>query len=162
MVARGEAPEGCISLDKILADPIEDRITPTTIHECRPSPDQIIRIVFTSGTTGLPKAIMHTNNTLAHSGRTTQAYFNHDDDDVFLIYLPYSTNFGSIMGLQLSVTVGATMVLMDRFSATRALDLIQREQVTFIPGTPTTFIALSNSPAIEHARLDSLRLLLSA
>jgi acyl-CoA synthetase (AMP-forming)/AMP-acid ligase II len=54
------------------------------------------------------------------------------------------------------------MVLMDRFSATKALDLIEREKVTYVPGTPTAFIALSNSPAIEHARLESLRLLLSA
>ena len=112
--------------------------------------------------TGLPKAIMHTTNSLAHSGRITQAVFNHDSSDVFLIYLPYSTNFGSIMGLQLSVMVGATMVLMDRFSATRALELIDQEQVTFIPGTPTAFIALSNSPALKQAKLDSLRLLLSA
>ena len=66
------------------------------------------------------------------------------------------------MGLQLSVMVGATMVLMDQFSATRGLELIGQEKITFIPGTPTAFIALTNSPAIEHARLDSLRLLLSA
>ncbi len=162
LVGRGEAPDGCISLDEILADPIEDRIAPETLRECRPSPDQIIRIVFTSGTTGLPKAIMHTNNTLAHSGRTVRADFNHDADDVVLMYVPFSANYGAIMGLQLPVTVGARMVLMDRFSATRALDLIEREKITYVPGTPTAFIALSNSPAIEHARLESLRLLLSA
>ncbi len=162
LVGRGEAPDGCISLDEILADPIEDRVAPETLRECRPSPDQIIRIVFTSGTTGLPKAVMHTNNTLAHSGRTVRADFNHDADDVVLIYVPFSANYGAIMGLQLPVTVGARMVLMDRFSATRALDLIEREKVTYVPGTPTAFIALSNSPAIEHARLESLRLLLSA
>ena len=162
MVARGEVPDLCTSLDKLLADPIEDRVTATNLQESQINPDKIIRIVFTSGTTGLPKAIMHTTNTLAHSGRITQAVFKHDANDVFLIYLPYSTNFGSIMGLQLSVMVGATMVLMDRFSATRALELIDQEQVTFVPGTPTAFIALSNSPALKHARLASLRLLLSA
>ena len=162
IVARGEVPDLCISLDKLLADPVEDRVTPTNLQGPQINPDQIIRIVFTSGTTGLPKAIMHTTNTLAHSGRITQAVFNHDANDVFLIYLPYSTNFGSIMGLQLSIMVGATMVLMDRFSATRALELIDQEQVTFVPGTPTAFIALSNSPALKHATLGSLRLLLSA
>ena len=162
LVARGEAPEGCISLDGILADPIEDRVAPESLAECRPSPDQIVRIVFTSGTTGPPKAIMHTNNTLAHSGRTVEADFNHDADDVILMYVPFSANYGAIMGLQLPVSVGARTVLMDRFSATRALDLIEREKITYVPGTPTAFIALSNSPAIEHARLESLRLLLSA
>lgn len=162
LVARGEAPQGCISLDDLLADPIEERIAPETLRARRPSPDQVIRIVFTSGTTGLPKAIMHTMNTLAHSGRTVQADFGHDSNDVVLMYVPFSTNFGAIMGLQLPLAVGAAMVLMDRFSASGALGLIEREKVTYIAGTPTGFMALTNSPAAEHARLDSVRLLLSA
>ena len=159
LVARGEAPDGTISLDEKLADPIEKRIPVDSLRACRPSPDQIIRIVFTSGTTGLPKAIMHT---LAHSGRTTRADFKHDADDVILMFVPFSTNYGAIMGLQLPMTSGASMVLMDRFSASGALDLIERESVTYVPATPTHFIALSNSSAIERAQLESLRLLLSA
>ena len=162
LVARGEAPDGCISLDDILAEPIEERVPPETLLACRPSPDQIIRVVFTSGTTGLPKAIMHTHNTLAHSGRTLGADFNTNADDVFLMYVPFSTNWGAIMGLQLPFAAGGCMVLMERFSATRALRLIEREKVTFISGTPTAFIALTNSPAAENARVESLRLLISA
>ncbi len=162
LVARGEAPDGAISLDEILADPIEDRIPVDSLHACRPSQDQIIRIVVTSGPTALPKAIMHTDITLGHSGRTTRADFKHDADYVILMFVPFSTNYGAIMGLQLQMTAGATMVLMDHFSASGALDLIGREKVTYVPATPTHFIALSNSPAIEHARLESLRLLLSA
>ncbi len=162
LVARGAAPDGTISLDEMMADPIEDRVAPETLESCRPSPDQVIRVVFTSGTTGLPKAIMHTDNTLAHSGRTTRADFGHDSDDVVLMFVPFSANYGAIMGLQLPLEAGATTVLMDRFSASGALDLIGREKVTYIPATPTGFIALTNSPAIEGARLDSLRLMLSA
>ena len=162
LVARGEAPNGTISLDEILADPIEERVSVETLRACRPSPDQIIRIVFTSGTTGLPKAIMHTDNTLGHSGRVTQANFGHNADDVILMFVPFSTNYGAIMGLQLQMTAGASMVLMDRYSASGALDLIGREKVTYVPATPTHFIALTNSPAIERASLGSLRLMLSA
>ena len=162
MVARGAAPEGCLSLDDILADPIEDRVSLDTLADCRPGPDQIIRIVFTSGTTGLPKAIMHTNNSLGHSGRTMQADFNFGADDVFLMYVPFSANWGTVAGIQLPLMSGATMVLMDKFSASGALALIERERVTFLSGTPTAFIALTNSPAAEHADLDSLRLVISA
>ena len=162
LVARGEAPDGTISLDQKLADPIEERIPVDTLRACRSNPDQIIRIVFTSGTTGLPKAIMHTDNTLAHSGRVTRADFKHDANDVILMFVPFSTNYGAIMGLQLPMASGASMVLMDRFSASGALDLIGRECVTYVPATPTHFIALSNSSAIESARLETLRLLLSA
>ena len=92
LVARGEAPEGTISLDGLLDDPIETRVSVETLRACRPSPDEVIRIVFTSGTTGLPKAIMHTDNTLGHSGRITQADFGHDEDDVIMMFVPFSSN----------------------------------------------------------------------
>ena len=162
LVARGEAPEGTLSLDEILADPIEERVSLDTLRACRPDPDEVLRIVFTSGTTGLPKAIMHTDNSLGHLGRTVQADFNIDADDVILMFVPFSTNYGVMNGLQLPMASGASLVLMDRFSASGALDLIGREGVTFVPATPTGFIALSNSPAIEQARLGSLRLLMSS
>jgi len=161
-VARGEAPDGALSLDELLDDPIEARISADTLQSCRPDPDEILRIVFTSGTTGLPKAIMHTDNTLGHSGRVTMADFGHDENDVIIMFVPFSTNYGAIMGLQLPMAAGATLVVMDHFSASGALELIGREKVTYVPATPTHFIALTNSPAMAKARVDSIRLMLSA
>jgi len=162
LVARGAAPEGTISLDGLLDDPIEARVSVESLWVCRPSPDEVIRIVFTSGTTGLPKAIMHTDNTLGHSGRTIQADFGHDENDVVMMFVPFSTNYGAIMGLQLPLGAGATLVVMDHFSASGALELIDRENVTYVPATPTHFIALTNSPAMESTRTESIRLMLSA
>lgn len=166
LVARGDArhdpPAGWLSLDRLLVDPIEERGPPDALADRRPDPDRIVRIVFTSGTTGLPKAIMHTDNTLAHSGRTVRAAFGHDAGDVILMFVPFSTNYGSIMGLQLPAEAGAATVLMDRFSAGGALALVERERVTYLPATPTGFIALTNSPAAAERRHDSLRLMLSA
>jgi len=162
LVARGAAPEGTVSLDIILDDPIEARVSVKTLLSCRPSPDEVIRIVFTSGTTGMPKAIMHTDNTLGHSGRITQAVFGHDENDVIIMFVPFSTNYGAIMGLQLPLNAGATLVMMDHFSASGALELIGRENVTYVPATPTHFIAMTNSPAMERAHVESIRLMLSA
>ncbi|PPR57919.1 MAG: Short-chain-fatty-acid--CoA ligase [Alphaproteobacteria bacterium MarineAlpha4_Bin2] len=162
IVARGAAPKGTISLDGLLEDPIEARVSVETLVSYRPSPDEVIRIVFTSGTTGLPKAIMHTDNTLGHSGRITQADFGHDENDVIMMFVPFSTNYGSIMGLQLPLNAGATLVLMDHFSASGALELIGQEKVTYVPATPTHFIAMTNSPAMESASVESIRLMLSA
>ena len=63
LVARGAAPEWCISLDALLSDPIEDRYDEEVLRNCRGGPNEVSRLVFTSGTTGPPKAIMHTTNT---------------------------------------------------------------------------------------------------
>ena len=161
-VARGDAPEPYHSLDALLREPIEKIRSPETLVSNRPPAEQVVRIVFTSGTTGVPKAIMHTNNTVAHSSRTLTNAFSLDASDVIFLYVPMSTNYGAIMGLHLAVTVGATLNLMDRFSATKALEIIERERVTIVPGTPTGFIALTHSPAREKYHCDALRLMISA
>jgi acyl-CoA synthetase (AMP-forming)/AMP-acid ligase II len=161
-VVRGEAREDFTSLDELLADPIEERTDPTCLAPLRPSADDIIRVVFTSGTTGLPKPIMHTNNTTSHSSRTLIGAFGFDETDVIFSYVPLSTNYGAIMGIYLHACTGAPVVFMDKFSATRALQLVEREKITFVPGTPTAFIALQNSAELKVRSTDSLRLLMSA
>jgi acyl-CoA synthetase (AMP-forming)/AMP-acid ligase II len=110
----------------------------------------------------MPKAIMHTNNTVSHSARTLQRTFGFSADDVCLQYVPMSTNYGAIMGLYLPALTGAGLVLLDRFSATRAVELIDEENVTFVAGTPTGFISMTHSRAVERGRFESLRLLMSA
>ena len=162
IVARGGAPSDALSLDDMLTDPIEQRRDLASLQGCRPSADDVIRIVFTSGTTGQPKPIMHTNNTSAHSSRTLIKAFDFGPRDVIFSYVPLSTNYGAIMGLYLHATSGATVVLMDRFSASRALQLLERERITFIPGTPTAFIALQNSAELAKRDVSSLRLMMSA
>ena len=160
LVARGAAPEGCVSLDMLLNDAIEDRCPDDTLRQWRPDADRVSRLVFTSGTTGRPKAIMHTNNTARFSGRMTAQTFGLDSNDVFFAYVPMSTNFGAILGIYMPIEVGAAVVLTDRFSG--ALELIERERVTYLPGTPTAFIALTNSPDFAQRDLDSVKLIMSA
>ena len=161
-VARGEPRGDALSLDALLRDPIEERVDGGSLDAARHGPDDVVRLVFTSGTTGLPKAIMHTNNTVAHSSRSLAATFGHDEGDVCLQYVPLSTNYGAIMGLHLPVTARMPVVLMDRFSARGALRLIEEEGVSFLPGTPTGFIALTNAEPETPRDSSSLRLLMSA
>ena len=162
LVARGTAPEGCISLDALLSDPIEDRHDEEILRRCRPGANEVSRLVFTSGTTGLPKAIMHTNNTTRFSSRVAVETFGLNPSDVFLVHVPMSANFGALLGIYMSIEAGATVVLMDRFSPEMALELMERERVTYLPGTPTAFIAIMNSPDIGRRDLSSIKLTMSA
>ena len=160
LVARGTAPQGCISLDVLLGDAIEDRYDEEVLRKCRRGANEVSRLVFTSGTTGPPKAIMHTNTTTRFSSRMTAETFGLNSDDVFGVYVPMSTNFGAILGIYMPIEVGATVVLIDRFSG--VLDLIERERVTYLPGTPTAFIAMMNNPDFDRRDLSSLKLTMSA
>lgn len=160
LVARGTAPEGCVSLDALLSDPIEDRYGEEILRRYRRGANEVSRLVFTSGTTGQPKAIMHTNNTTRFSSRVAVQTFGLNSNDVFLAYVPMSANFGAMLGIYMPIEVGATVVLTDRFS--RTLELIERERVTYLPGTPTAFNAISNSPDLGQRDLSSLKLIMSA
>ena len=158
LVARGVAPKGCVSLDALLDDPVEARSPEALLQPYSLGADDVARLLFTSGTTGTPKAIMHTNNTTLQSVRAFAEVQGMRSDDVLLMFLPLSFNWGTTTGIYLPAVLGASVVLLDKFSAGAALALIEAEHVTFLPGSPTAFIALMNSPDFHRWDYSSVRL----
>src|SRR2546422_7033023 len=63
--------------------------------------------------------------------------------------LPLGLNWGYLTLVQ-AVVAGARAVLLDQFSAGAALELIERERVTFIPTAPASIIAMLNEPRSEE------------
>ncbi len=94
----------------------------------RMDPDEIFRMAFTSGTTGDPKCVLHSFNTTLYASRLLNADMRVTEKDVLLIYLPIGLNWGYLTLLQ-TVLAGARAVLLERFSAAAALDLIEKERV---------------------------------
>jgi len=122
--------------------------------------DEVMRMAFTSGTTGNPKGVLHSYNSSAWTCRQFNADLDVTEDEVFLIYLPLGLNWGSQTLLQ-SVIAGARAVLLDRFSAPAALDLIERERATFIPTAPASIISMLNDPGLEQRDISSLRVVVT-
>ena len=122
--------------------------------------NDIFRMAFTSGTTGNPKAVLHSHNTTL----PTADYKNEDmritADEVILIYLPVGLNWGYLALLQ-TILAGARAVLLDRFNARDALRLIADEGVTYIPTAPASVIAMLNEPDLESFDLSSLRVVVT-
>ncbi|PYP99713.1 MAG: long-chain acyl-CoA synthetase, partial [Acidobacteria bacterium] len=75
-------------------------------------------------------------------------------------YLPLGLNWGYLTLLQ-SIMAGARAVLLDRFSGRAALELIERERVTFIPSAPASIIAMLNDPELARFDLSSLRVVIT-
>ena len=69
-------------------------------------------------------------------------------------------NWGYLTLLQ-SITAGARAVLLDRFSGRAALELTERERVTFIPSAPASVIAMLNDPELTRFDLSSLRVVIT-
>jgi len=119
-----------------------------------------MRMAFTSGTTGNPKGVIHSHNTTLSTCRTLNADMHVTADEVFLIYLPLGLNWGYLTLVQ-AVMAGARAVLLDQFSARAALELIQRERVTYIPTAPASIIAMLNDRELGRFDLSSLRVIIT-
>lgn len=146
--------------DLALAPSLEEAVPLAPEERTRMGADEVFRMAFTSGTTGNPKCVLHSPNTTLSACRFLTRDMEATADDVFLIYLPIGLNWGYLVLVQ-ALMLGARVVLLDRFSGAAALDLIEREKVTFIPTAPASVIAMLNDPQLDSRDLSSLRVVIT-
>ena len=151
----GGATSGLVSLDALVENAAA--VPPPGAGQ---GANEVMRMAFTSGTTGNPKGVIHSHNTTLSTCRTLNADMGVSPDEVFLIYLPLGLNWGYLTLVQ-TVMAGARAVLLDQFSARAALELIQRERVTYIPTAPASIIAMLNDPELGRFDLSSLRVIIT-
>jgi non-ribosomal peptide synthetase component E (peptide arylation enzyme) len=154
-VLGGAASAGLVSLDALVDNAAA--VPPPAVGQ---GANDVMRMAFTSGTTGSPKGVIHSHNTTLSTCRTLNADMRVTPDEVFLIYLPLGLNWGYLTLVQ-AVMAGARAVLLDQFSARAALELIQRERVTYIPTAPASIIAILNDPELTRFDLSSLRVIIT-
>ena len=132
----------------------------TEADRVRMSPLEVMRMCFTSGTTGNPKGVLHCFNTTLCTCEAFNEGLAVTERDVMLDYLPVGLNWG-YMTLVQAVMAGARVVLMERFAAEGALELIERERVTYIPTAPASIVAMLNSSELAKRDLSSLRIVIT-
>jgi non-ribosomal peptide synthetase component E (peptide arylation enzyme) len=155
----------CKGLSQVLADDevragIAASVPIDAGSRVRMDPDEIFRMAFTSGTTGDPKCVLHSFNTTLYASRLLNDDMRVTDKDVLLVWLPMGLNWGYLTLLQ-TILAGARAVLLERFSAPGALELIEREKVTFIPTAPASIVGLLNDPSLKRRDLSSLRVVIT-
>jgi non-ribosomal peptide synthetase component E (peptide arylation enzyme) len=156
LVLGGDGREGTVALDPIIDG---TRALPPLVPRTMGA-NEVMRMAFTSGTTGNPKGVTHSFNTTLPACRILNDAMEVTEDEGFLVYLPLGLNWGYLTLLQ-SIMVGARAVLLDRFSGRAALELIERERVTFIPSAPASIIAMLNDPELARFDLRSLRVVIT-
>lgn len=154
-VLEGEGP-GTVRLE----DLIDGKRAPAAFRPVTMGANDVMRMAFTSGTTGNPKGVTHSFNTTLPACNILNAAMEVTENEVLLAYLPLGLNWGYLTLLQ-ALIIGARCVLLDRFSARAALELIERERVTFIPSAPASLIAMLNDPELERFDLRSLRVVIT-
>ncbi|PWI14016.1 long-chain fatty acid--CoA ligase [Streptomyces sp. Act143] len=118
-------------------------------------------VFYTSGTTGVPKGAVLSHFNLVMNA-TVNAFDANDirPDDIALGALPLFHAFGQTVSLNSTWRAGATLVLLPRFDAARAIELMVKERVNTFHGVPTMFVALTAAAADADA-LPGLRVCIS-
>jgi fatty-acyl-CoA synthase len=119
-------------------------------------PDDTAVIMYTSGTTGFPKGVMHNHNMLRNvideANRMAVK-----PTDVTLMYLPLFHAFGLYEGALMMILTGSRQVLTAQFDPGEALRLIASEQVTMMHGFDTHFQDIMDHPDCARTERSSLR-----
>ena len=131
---------------------------PNTPPMAQTDPGDTAVIVYTSGTTGVPKGAELTHFQLLMNADTPGRVFGIRDDDIVMVALPLFHVFGLSSQLNVCVRFGATMSLVPRFDATKALEVIQRDGITIFEGVPTMYIAVLRHPNADAFDVSTLRI----
>ena len=116
-------------------------------------------IMFTSGSTGAPRGVIHTHGSLAYKiVQLTEAH-GLTPGDCALVPSPLAHVAGLLHGVLMPGKAGMKTVLMRRWDPEAALGLIEREAVTYMVGPPTLFVSLMDCDAFDPARTASLRMI---
>ncbi|MBC7375766.1 MAG: long-chain fatty acid--CoA ligase, partial [Frankiales bacterium] len=116
-------------------------------------PEDTAVILYTSGTTGTPKGaeITHLNVTMNVVASAVYS-FSIDADDVVLGCLPLFHTFGQTCCMNTAFFVGASVVMLPRFTGAEALELLVKEKCTIFMGVPTMYVGLIEAAKTSEHR----------
>jgi acyl-CoA synthetase (AMP-forming)/AMP-acid ligase II len=139
VVADGPAPAGTVAWEAFVATATPASLAEVDRRAAAVTDDDPSDILFTSGTTGVPKGVVQTHAGTLGVAQDWAAMTGLGPDDRYLMINPYFHMFGLKAGILASVTAGATMLPVRTFDVDEVLARVGAEQVTVLPGPPTLY-----------------------
>jgi cyclohexanecarboxylate-CoA ligase len=127
-----------------------------------PGPDEVIQLLYTSGTTGEPKGVMHSSNTMLSNLEYFAERLGLGVDDVIHMPSPLAHQLGFMYGIVLPIMLGGTAILQDIFAAPEMARQIRDEAASFTMGATPFLNDLTEHVAATGQATPSLCVFVSA
>ena len=131
----------------------------TAVHRAVKADDADAVVMFTSGSTGTPRGVVHTHRSLTYKVVQLTEAHGLTPDDCALVPSPLAHVAGLLHGVLIPGASGMKTVLMARWDPEEALELIEREAVTYMVGPPTLFSTLMDCAGFDPSRTATLRMI---
>ncbi|PJF08448.1 malonyl-CoA synthase [Pseudorhodobacter sp. MZDSW-24AT] len=132
---------------------------PTEFVTVDRGPEDLVALLYTSGTTGRSKGAMLTHGNLVSNARVLCDAWRFSRADVLIHALPIFHTHGLFVAINVTLFAGASMIFLPKFDADQILDLMPR--ATVLMGVPTFYVRLLEKPALDAARSAGMRLFVS-
>jgi long-chain acyl-CoA synthetase len=113
-----------------------------TMSNATRGPDQIAVLMYTSGTSGLPKGVLLSYDNIQSNVNAAIAHFDFQTGHKFLGIVPLFHAFGMIAMMLAPIQLGATVIYMARFSAVGTLNAIKEQGISLMGGVPSMYAAI--------------------
>ena len=150
--------DGRLSWTRLLASGAAHAAARPALDWLRPSPDEVTSLGFTSGTTGQPKGVMHTANTLAASLEAMIRGQQLTANDVFHMASTVGHHSGFEWGVRLALHLGAQLVLQETWDPAVFVHMIEKERITFSLGATPFLADTLRAPNLTEHDISSLRI----
>ena len=157
VVAAGDAPREAVAWTSFVDRATGDDLAELDRRAAALGPDDLSDILFTSGTTGVPKGVVQTHDRTLLVAADWVAMTGLTAGDRYLMVNPYFHMFGLKAGILASMVAGATMLPEPVFDVDRTLQRVASERVTVLPGAPTLYQSILDHPDRDAHDLSSLR-----
>lgn len=154
--------EGVAAFERLHDGPVDKAAARALFAERRPGPDDIIQVLYTSGTTGEPKGVTHTSNTLISNLGPYIARLHLSADDIVFMASPLAHQTGFLYGLMMPIVLGCRVVLQDIWNRKVAAALFAAERPTFTMASTPFLADLTEEAEARPDAFTSLRVFLSA
>ena len=121
------------------------------------APEDTAVIIYTSGTTALPKGVMLAHRSIVGNARLVGEYFGLGEDDSVFSAGPFFHSGGLTMHVVLAALHGIPALSVPAFDPDTVLDFVETTRPTVYNGIETLFLRLTDSPRFNRGRVSSIR-----